>query len=152
MLDKRAPGILLETTRVELPAGVAVRPVYKKGLSFTKQAEGWVPTLYNDPAGFCTIGYGHLIKKGRCNGCEPPDFRDGFTEAEGEQWLIKDMTAAQKTAMLETIVHIKKVDLTDGQFAANLRFRIQRGRRQLQEFHAFEEDSGKEIRPGAGPV
>lgn len=118
LLDKRVPGILLETTRVELPAGVAIRPVYEKGLSFTKQAEGWVPTLYNDPAGFCTIGYGHLVKKSRCNGSEPPDFRDGFTEAEGERWLIKDMAAAQKTAMLQTMLHVKKVDLTDGQFAA----------------------------------
>ena len=38
----------------------------QKGLEFIEYFEGNVPEPYNDPAGNCTIGIGHLIRIGVC--------------------------------------------------------------------------------------
>jgi len=37
-----------------------------KGAAFIASFEGFRATVYNDAAGHCTIGYGHLIHLGRC--------------------------------------------------------------------------------------
>lgn len=36
------------------------------GLGFIAGFEGFVGHGYNDPAGFCTIGYGHLLHRSAC--------------------------------------------------------------------------------------
>jgi lysozyme len=92
---------------------IALRTVYPRGLSVTKLAEGWEPYLYNDAAGYCTIGYGHLIKKERCNGSEPSDFRKGLTMTGGDTLLLSDLESA-RYAVSSSVT----VPLTDGQFAA----------------------------------
>jgi GH24 family phage-related lysozyme (muramidase) len=100
-----------------------LRAVYPPGLKITKMAEGWVPHLYNDAAGFCTIGYGHLFKKAPCNGAERLDVgpsqtiqaRHGLTEAQGSFVLENDTATAKYTVMTAVSQHIS---LTDGQFAA----------------------------------
>lgn len=61
-----------------------------KGVRFIAQWEGFEPRLYNDPLGHCTIGYGHLVHRGRCNGSEPPNFKDGITRAEALELLHED--------------------------------------------------------------
>ena len=38
------------------------------GLRCIAGFEGFVDHLYNDPAGHCTVGYGHLLHRGRCDG------------------------------------------------------------------------------------
>jgi GH24 family phage-related lysozyme (muramidase) len=38
------------------------------GLRLIASFEGFVDHLYDDPAGHCTIGYGHLVHTGRCDG------------------------------------------------------------------------------------
>lgn len=43
--------------RAAIPEGTILRSVYNKGLAVSKSAEGWSATLYNDPAGYCTIAY-----------------------------------------------------------------------------------------------
>ena len=79
----------------------------------TKTSEGWSARAYNDVARYCTIGYGHLIKKAPCDGSEPPGFRNGITEPAGEDLLIGDMVGAQST-----VVSAVTATLTNGQFAA----------------------------------
>ncbi len=111
--DRFAPGILLEP----VPRGRPQRRVFQKGIEEIKHAEGLVAHLYNDAAGFCTIGYGHLIKRAPCDGSEPAEFRDGISEAEAETLLIRDVALAQ--IAVENAV---TVDLTDGQYAALVSF------------------------------
>jgi GH24 family phage-related lysozyme (muramidase) len=112
--DRITAGIFLEPTeRAALPAGVALRPVYQKGIDLTKRSEGFLSHLYNDAAGYCTIAYGHLVKLARCNGTEPTEFLRGVSEPRGEELLVGDMTQAQ--IVVQTAVGN---DLNHGQFAA----------------------------------
>lgn len=108
------PGIFgdLEGKAV-LPAGMTLRPVVPTGLAVTKAGEGWRPKRYHDVARYCTIGYGHLIKKAPCDGTEPADWLDGITEPEGEALLVKDMADAQIAVILAVTTQ-----LTDTQYAA----------------------------------
>lgn len=112
--DAVVPGILLEPEDKSLEERIATpRPIYDKGLRLTKASEGFVPRLYNDAARFCTIAYGHLVKRSPCDGAEPADFLDGITEPEGSTLLVKDMGRAQRAVM-----SLVKIDLTEGQYAA----------------------------------
>ena len=112
-VDRMTAGIFLEPERAVLPPGVELRPVYDKGVELTKASEGFIGKLYNDAARYCTIAYGHLVKRAPCNGTEPPKFRRGVTEEEGTGLLVEDMGTAQVVVMTSV-----DVDLTDGQFGA----------------------------------
>lgn len=129
-LDRPPSGLLVEEQEVGKslpPAGLQIRPVHPKGLKLTKVSEGWVARLYNDAAGYCTIGYGHLIKKSRCNGTEPTEFLSSITEARGTTLLTEDMGGAQiavATAVKVPINDLQYSALTDFVFnvgAANFR-------------------------------
>jgi hypothetical protein len=55
--DKLPPGSPLEIisgSKVLLPQGVSLRPIYEKGLALTKASEGFVDRLYDDSAHYCT--------------------------------------------------------------------------------------------------
>jgi len=108
-----APGELLASGRDIPPADFRLRPMYPEGIKVTKESEGWVPRLYNDSANYCTIGYGHLIKKAPCNGTEPQEFLAGLTEPRGSTLLETDMASAQYTVMTSV-----QVPMSDGQYAA----------------------------------
>jgi len=108
------PGIFLDLgARASLPAGVELRPVSLQGLQVTMVGEGWRPRLYNDVARYCTIGYGHLIKRAPCDGSEPDYMRVGLSKERGQALLVDDMAAAQIAVM--TAVN---TDLTDNEYAA----------------------------------
>src|SRR5437879_4048223 len=80
-LNRLPPGELVASEgKALLPAGVRLRSVYPPGITVTKLAEGWIPHLYNDAVLYCTIGYGHLIKKSLCDGTEPAEFLHGLTK------------------------------------------------------------------------
>ncbi|MCP5243102.1 MAG: lysozyme [Burkholderiales bacterium] len=115
--DALTPGIFLDETRALIPEGVELREVYPPGIELTKVSEGFRSKLYNDAAGFCTIGYGHLIKKARCDGTEKPEFKSGITEQQGETLLIEDMDWAKYSVMQAV-----SVELTEGQYAALVDF------------------------------
>lgn len=114
--DKLTPGILLEEDRAVLPAGEALRAIPEKALRLTKVSEGWVPKLYNDAAGFCTVGYGHLAYRSRCDGKTPKEFLGGISEEEGTRLLLVDMARAQVAVQLAIRNHEKL--LNDTQFGA----------------------------------
>jgi lysozyme len=112
--DHLTPGALLEPgPAVGAQLRRNLRRVYAPGLTLTKKSEGWSARLYHDVANYCTIGYGHLIKKAPCDGSEAIEFRNGITEQVGEDLLIGDMASAQST-----VVSAVTAKLTDGQFAA----------------------------------
>jgi GH24 family phage-related lysozyme (muramidase) len=108
------PGIFLEPeSRDTLPAGVALRPVFSKGLDITKAAEGFRAHLYNDVADYCSIGYGHLVKRSPCDGSETVEFRHGLPEPRATEILTQDMAGAQRTVQASV-----RVRLNDAKFAA----------------------------------
>ncbi|SEN40782.1 lysozyme [Nitrosomonas marina] len=115
--DALTPGIFLEETRALIPEGVELRKVYPPGIELTKISEGFRGRLYNDAAGFCTIGYGHLIKKSACDGTEKQEFKSGISEQQGEALLVEDMNWAKYSVMQAV-----SVELTDGQYAALVDF------------------------------
>lgn len=108
------PGIFLEPReRDALPRGVEIRKVYDKGIQLTASMEGYRHNPYNDPAGFCTIGFGHLIKLAPCDGSEPPHLSKGLSRPAAMALLRDDMELAEVAVMT-----LASVDLTDGQYAA----------------------------------
>jgi len=115
--DALTPGIFLDEMRALIPEGTVLREVYPPGVKLTKVSEGFRGKLYNDAAGFCTIGYGHLIYKQPCDGTEKQEFRLGITEPRGEEILIDDMNWAKYSVMNSV-----SVDLTQGQYAALVDF------------------------------
>jgi lysozyme len=113
-IDTLPPGILAET-----PEGGAsgsrgvVRTIDAPGLQITETSEGFVDHLYDDAARYCTVGYGHLVKKAPCDGSEPRTFVPTITRAYGAELLQADMVAAEVA-----VAKVVPGDLTDGQFSA----------------------------------
>src|SRR5438105_3401606 len=65
---ERVPSELqIEELNGKLPGaaggGLVPKPIIQLALDLIKAYEGWSPWAYDDPAKYCTIGYGHLIKK-----------------------------------------------------------------------------------------
>lgn len=108
------PGILLESEEYFDGSKAAfLQPISAQGIKLTKVSEGFRSRLYNDAAGYCTIAYGHLVKKDRCAGTESPEFLAGVSEARGTELLGMDMGRAQRA-----VTALVKVPLTPGQYAA----------------------------------
>lgn len=61
-----------------------------RGAGFIARFEGCILHLYNDPVGHCTIGIGHLVHLGNCNGSEPADFKHGINRSRAFQLLERD--------------------------------------------------------------
>lgn len=127
--DAITPGIFLEPeSRDVLPAGVEMRPVYPKGLEVTKVSEGFRARLYNDVANYCSIAYGHLVKRLPCDGSESEEFRAGVSEPRAGEILTHDMAGAQRT-VLATV----RVPLSDAKYAALCDFVYNVGPAQFKE-------------------
>ena len=56
----------------------------QNAIELAKQFEGWSPKVYLCPAGFFTIGFGHLCKK----------THPAISKAQGEEYLKQDMLSA----------------------------------------------------------
>ncbi len=126
--ERLTPGILLEPeVELPLPKGVWLRPVYDKGVRLTKLSEGFVPRLYNDAARYCSIAYGHLVRKAPCDGSEPAALQRGVSEAQGETLLLGDLRRAQRA-----VTSLVKTNLSDGQYAALCDFTYNVGVGNLQ--------------------
>lgn len=133
-VDRMTAGIFLDSgERGALARGMELRPIYDRGVELTKTSEGFRSNLYNDAAGYCTIAYGHLLKRARCDGTEFPRFLRGVTEPEGTELLVDDMGAAQIAVMTSV-----RVDLTDGQYAALCDFVFNVGRKNFRDSTLLE--------------
>jgi lysozyme len=94
----------------------------EKGLDLIKQAEGFSPKPYICPAGYLTIGYGHLITQS-----EKSTYANrSLSEAEAEILLIKDVEVAERA-----VRELVKVPLTQGQFDALVSFTYNLGANKL---------------------
>lgn len=74
-----------------------------RGANFIAGFEGFRSLLYNDPASGrnCTIGFGHLVHLGPCNGREPAAFRRGLSRGQAVALLRRDAgTAAAAVSKL----------------------------------------------------
>ncbi|MDP1818618.1 MAG: lysozyme [Acidimicrobiales bacterium] len=87
------------------------------GLAFIARFEGFRENLYNDPLGHCTIGYGHLVHRGRCNGTEPAEFRNGISEVQARKLLKQDAARFE-----ESVSQAVTVPLLQHQFDALVSF------------------------------
>lgn len=80
------------------------------GLDALKKEEGWRDRVYQDMAGFATIGYGHLLKAGEA-------WPAAITKAEGEAILKKDISSAEASVRSAVLVPV-----TQGMFDALVSF------------------------------
>jgi lysozyme len=102
--------------RMASPLGIAgstAKPMPPLALDLVKDFEQWRDQVYNDAAGYCTIGYGHLIALQRCEVLQLGDFADGITTDEGHALLDNDTLFARLT--VEDMV---SVPLTEEQYGA----------------------------------
>lgn len=99
-----------------------MRHITQEGLDLIKRFEGFSPTIYICPAGYPTIGYGHLIQDG-----EKDRFAAGIDQKEGEELLRQDVRWAERG-----VLRLIDVPLTDGQFDALVSFTFNLGSGALQ--------------------
>jgi lysozyme len=79
--------------------------------------EGWEPRPYDDPSGFCTIGYGHLIRKARCADTDISKFPHEMSVVDALALFEADTLTAR--AAVQKLVTI---DLADHEFGALVSF------------------------------
>lgn len=131
--DMPVPGIWLEEqTRGPLPAGVEWRSMGPTGLTLTKESEEFRGKLYDDPVGFCTIGYGHLVKKKPCDGTEPKEFIPRISEPDALALLRKDLRLAEYP-VLSAVTPDVLAKLTELQFDALCDFTFNVGAGNFRE-------------------
>jgi lysozyme len=87
------------------------------GARFIAAFEGFRARLYDDAAGHCTIGYGHLVHHGPSNGSEPAEFRRGISRERALELLHADAERAADAVRREV-----KVPLSQEQFDALVSF------------------------------
>jgi lysozyme len=103
-----------ERTPQSRSAGGTLSPA---GVQFIARFEGFRGALYDDAAGHCTIGFGHLVHHGRTNGTEPAEFRKGISKERALELLADDAAKAAK-AVVERV----NVPLAQHQFDALVSF------------------------------
>ena len=96
-----------------------MRHITQEGLDLIKHFEGFSPTVYTCPAGYATIGYGHLMTK---------DETFKTIKQDDAQELLRNDAEDAERAVLRYI----DVPLTDGQFDALVSFTFNLGSGALQ--------------------
>ena len=99
-----------------------MRTITQQGLDLVKRFEGFSSTIYTCPAGYATIGYGHLVRP-----YEHSRFASGITEQQAEDLLRQDVKTAE-----QAVRRLIYVPLTDGQFDALVSFTFNLGSGALQ--------------------
>lgn len=97
-----------------------MRRITDRGMALIKEHEGFVPYPYKCPAGYWTVGYGHVIL-----GSE--DYTNGITQAHAEKLLRWDVMKAQ-ASVLRNI----NTPLSDCQYDALVSFTFNLGGGALQ--------------------
>lgn len=99
-----------------------MRHITDDGLAIISNFEGFSPQIYICPAGYPTIGYGHVVKAH-----EKERFASGITEPDAQALLQIDVGIAERA-----VLRLISVPLTDGQFDALVSFTFNLGAGALQ--------------------
>jgi len=99
-----------------------MRHVTKDSLNLIKRFEGFSKTIYICPAGYPTIGYGHVVKER-----EMEQFKNGIAETQAKDLLRQDVQEAEKA-----VLRLITVPLTENQFDALVSFTFNLGAGALQ--------------------
>ena len=92
--------------------------ISQHGLEFITSFEGFVDHLYNDPAGHCTVGIGHLLHHGNCDGrSNEVPYLSGITKAQALTLLGDDVVSR-----VVTVNDAVTVPLNQNQFDALVSF------------------------------
>jgi lysozyme len=94
-----------------------MRSITTQGLNLIKKFERFMPHIYICPAGYRTIGYGHVIRKR-----EVAEFANGIDEPKAEQILAQDVSAAE-----HAVLSLINVPLFNWQFDALVSFTFNLG-------------------------
>lgn len=89
------------------------RPLFPLAPNLIMAFEGWEPRPYDDPSGYCTVGYGHLIEKKECSLVSLARFSKQLSKKDGEKLLEEDTRTAR--AAIQRLV---KRELRDHEFGA----------------------------------
>ena len=90
------------------------------GVRLIQRFEGFEGVVYDDAAGYATIGYGHLIRAGE-------DFSQGINRAAAELLLRQDIAIAERA-----VKRLVEVPLSQSQFDALVSFTFNLGAGALQ--------------------
>lgn len=99
-----------------------MRHITDEGLNLIKRFEGFSSSIYICPAGYPTIGYGHVVLDE-----EKDQFAAGIDQEQGEELLRKDAQVAERA-----VLRLITVPLTEGQFDALVSFTFNLGSGALQ--------------------
>ena len=99
-----------------------MRQITEEGINLIKRFEGFPSSIYICPAGYPTIGYGHVVRDG-----EKQRFAEGIDKAEGENLLRQDVLWAERG-----VLRLIDVPLSDGQFDSLVSFTFNLGTGALQ--------------------
>jgi lysozyme len=116
LIEELAPGFGAAPT-------TGVRPIQPLALDLIKHFEGWFPEVYDDPVGYCTVGYGHLLAFSPCSSIDTSAFSGGLTLEKGEDLLEADTSGARYA-----VQRLVTADLNDEQFGALTSFVFNLGR------------------------
>jgi lysozyme len=105
-----------------------VRPLLPLAPNLIMSFEGWEPVPYDDPSGYCTVGYGHLIEKKECSLINLARFSKALTKTDGAKLLDEDTRTAR--AAIQSLV---KRDLKDHEFGALASFVFNVGKGNFAE-------------------
>lgn len=76
------------------------------GKDFIKAWEALGLTAYNDSKGYCTIGYGHLIDKNRCENITlPSEYQSGITSEKANDIFAGDLVSFENA--VKRNIHVK---------------------------------------------
>jgi GH24 family phage-related lysozyme (muramidase) len=99
-----------------------VRAVTENGIELIKHFETFVGHVYICPAGYPTVGYGHVVRS-----WEKERFANGITEVEAEALLQADLKRYEAS-----VCRLIKVPLDDGMYDALVSFTFNLGGGALQ--------------------
>ena len=90
------------------PSSTQARSISPLGLALIIHFEGFVKNgnlhvPYNDAAGYCTIGYGRLIKKESCRNLDLGNLRGGISEDQAVSFLNEDLAFARLAVQRNTV-------------------------------------------------
>lgn len=118
-------------------------------LNMIAHFEGWFPQKYDDPAGYCTIGFGRLFAKKPCASLTDAEitahitldeWKNGISEERGLELLSADLLVARRF-----VGKVVTVDLGADQFGSLVSFAFNVGGGNLQRSTLLSKTNKKDF-------